>query len=488
MKLHTLATFVSLGLYVSADSILFNPPGFPPLPNPGQALQKSAPNGLNLNDIQGDILIGMRKPVEQFLFFSIANATAFKTQLKRNLPLITTTMQILSNTTTSPSTMVNIAFSQSGLTALGLTGAANNINDPAFAAGQVNDFMNLSDPGTVNWVPQFVGTKIHGVVLLASDKQARIDNTLASLKTKFGNSVKEIYSLKGAMRPAPNKGHEHFGFLDGISNPTITGFQDPKPGQAVVPAGEILVGQPGDNVTRPAWAKDGSFLVFRQLKQLVPEFNKFLADNPIIEPGLSKKQGSDLLGARMVGRWKSGAPIVLSPMFDDRQLGADENRNNNFTFAEPGQTKSDLNDQSKCPLSAHIRKTRPRADLGLPESNFHHIVRAGISYGPEVTAVESSSSKTKIERGLAFVAYQSNIAHGFQFLQESWANNQGFRQPGVGFDPIIGAAAGAARPVNGLDPKNPARNLTLTTDFVVSRGGEYFFAPSLSALANTLTV
>jgi deferrochelatase/peroxidase EfeB len=93
--------------------------------------------------------------------------------------------------------------------------------------------------------------------------------------------------------------------LDGISNPTITGFQDPKPGQAVVPAGGILVGLPGDNVTRPAWAKDGSFLVFRQLKQLVPEFNKFLADNPIVEPGLSKQQGSDLLGARMVGRWKS---------------------------------------------------------------------------------------------------------------------------------------------------------------------------------------
>lgn len=41
-----------------------------------------------------------------------------------------------------------------------------------------------------------------------------------------------------------------------------------------MPPGEILVGETGDSVTRPAWAKDGSFLVFRQLKQLVPEFNK----------------------------------------------------------------------------------------------------------------------------------------------------------------------------------------------------------------------
>jgi deferrochelatase/peroxidase EfeB len=97
-----------------------------------------------------------------------------------------------------------------------------------------------------------------------------------------------------------------FGFLDGISNPAVIGFTaNPMPGQANVSAGSILVGETGDSVTRPAWAKDGSFLAFRQLKQLVPEFNKFLTDNPIIEDGLTAQQGSDLLGARMVGRWKS---------------------------------------------------------------------------------------------------------------------------------------------------------------------------------------
>ncbi|KAJ7892195.1 fungal peroxidase [Mycena leptocephala] len=515
MKLHTLVTFISLGLGVSATgihdsrsphakraktSILFNPPGFPPLPSPGEVTHtKSVSTGLNLDDVQGDILIGMRKPVELFFFFSISNTKAFKAKLKRDiLPLITTTTQIFNNETAAPSTLVNIAFSQTGLFALNLTGDANNLNDPAFAAGQRH--------GNDELVPQFVGTSIHGVILFGSDTEKSINRTLASLQSKLGNTIVEKYSLRGAMRPPPNKGHEHFGFLDGISNPTINGFTA-KPGQAVVPASEILVGQPDDtSVTRPAWAKDGSFLVFRQLKQLVPEFNKFLADNPIVEPGLTPEQGSELLGARMVGRWKSGAPVVLSPMFDDPMLGKDDNRNNNFTFAEPGQPTSNLTDQSKCPLSAHIRKTRPRADLGLPETSIHHIVRAGIPYGPEVTSSEASSNTTQIERGLAFVAYQSNIKNGFQFLQKTWANNQGFRQPGVGFDPIIGtdswheifellswrviagANGGAERPVNGLDPTDPARNFTLSTDFVVSRGGEYFFSPSLSAIANTLSV
>lgn len=76
-------------------------------------------------------------------------------------------------------------------------------------------------------------------------------------------------------------------------------------GQAVVAPGTILLSETGDATTRPSWAKDGTFLVFRQLKQLVPEFNAFLTANPIVDGNLTAQQGSDLLGARMVGRWKS---------------------------------------------------------------------------------------------------------------------------------------------------------------------------------------
>lgn len=95
--------------------------------------------------------------------------------------------------------------------------------------------------------------------------------------------------------------------MDGISQPAVDGFGTPLPGQAVVSAGIILVGEDSDPSlsSRPTWATDGSFLAFRQLEQKVPEFNQFLSDNPINEPGLTPEQGSELLGARMVGRWKS---------------------------------------------------------------------------------------------------------------------------------------------------------------------------------------
>ncbi|KAJ6571984.1 dye-decolorizing peroxidase precursor [Mycena capillaripes] len=466
------------------SSLLINPDAQPDLPTVHAATAAASAASLNLDDIQGDVLIGMKKNQELFYFFSIADATDFKSKLSSDvLPLITTTSQLL-NVSTQPITALNIAFSQSGLEALNVT---DSLGDSAFAGGQFKDLKNLGDPGSANWVPEFAGTGIHGVLLFASDTVENINTAVSNLESKLGDSITKVYSLQAAARPGSEAGHEHFGYLDGISNPAVNGFTaKPMPGQAVVSSGTILVGETGDSVTRPAWAKDGSFLVFRQLQQLVPEFNKFLTDNPIVEDGLTAQQGSDLLGARMVGRWKSGAPIDLAPLFDDPELGADPTRNNNFTFAHPDATLA--TNQTRCPFSAHIRKTRPRADLGTPEDTFHHIMRAGIPYGPEVSDDEAASSTTSTERGLAFVSYQSNIGNGFRFLQQTWANSPNFVHSGVGVDPVIGALAGAQRLISGLDPTDATKTTTLTTDFVVSRGGEYFFSPSLSAIASKLSV
>lgn len=263
----------------------------------------------------------MKKNSELFFFFGITDATTFKSKLASDIhPLITSTTQLLS-VSTQPITAVNIAFSQSGLTTLGVT---DNLGDSLFAAGQTADATAIGDPGTGNWVPGFVGTSVHGVFLLASDTVDNVNAMLSEIQNSLGDSITEIHRLQGQARPGAEQGHERkflrnkvlahfiedypdFGFADGISQPAVTGFTaNVLPGQTPVPAGEFLLGEDGDSVTRPAWAKDGSFLVFRQMEQLVPEFNKFLLDNPIVEPGvLTAQEGSDLLGARMVGRWKS---------------------------------------------------------------------------------------------------------------------------------------------------------------------------------------
>lgn len=396
--------------------LIANPAPQPDLPSALEALSAAATASLNLTDIQADILVGMKKKKELFFFFSIKNAAQFKSKLASDIhPFITSTTQIL-NVATQPLTAVNLALSQSGLTTLDII---DFLGDPFYTAGQEADSAAIGDPGTGKWVQSFLGRSVHGVFLLASDTIENIDTTLSDVLSILGNSISESHRVQGAARPGSEEGHEHFGFMDGISQPAVKGFtQNPLPGQLAVNAGQILLAETGDLIPRPRWAKDGSFLVFRQLEQLVPEFNRFLSDNPISGPNLNltREEGSALLGARMLGRWKSGAPIDLAPLSDDPTLASDPMRNNNFTYHQGGGSSSD---KIRCPFAAHTRKTRPRGDF-TPEDPVNHIIRAGIPYGPEVTPEGSQSSKTdtSIERGLAFVAYQSNINSGFRFLQQ----------------------------------------------------------------------
>jgi hypothetical protein len=151
----------------------------------------------------------MKKKQELFFFFSIANATEFKAKLHTNIrPLITTTTQLLS-VASQPTTAVNIAFSNTGLLALGVT---DSLGDALFEQGQASDASALGDPGTVNWVPGFVGTSVHGVFILASDTSDNVINTLVNIQNIFGNVIVEIHRLQGAARPGSEEGHERNAF------------------------------------------------------------------------------------------------------------------------------------------------------------------------------------------------------------------------------------------------------------------------------------
>lgn len=225
----------------------------------------------------------------------------------------------------------------------------------------------------------------------------------------------------------------------------------------------------------------------------MPEFNSFLEAKalPVPTPILpGDPTGAELLGARLVGRWKSGAPVDSTPIRDDPALTTDS-QIDAFRF--------DPNSQTRCPFAAHIRKTNPRADLdAFGGTEVHRVIRRGMQFGPEVTpseaAVKASSTDSTLERGLLFVCYQSNIPNGFQFLQHSWANEPKF-PPGKdkapvnptitapGIDAIIGQ--GSVRELVGTDPNAQTSELPLPTEWVISKGGEYFFSPSISALQET---
>jgi len=465
-------------------------PGHPVLPELSQILTRNATSGnmLPLDNIQSDVLLGQKNPREMFYFFKINNPAVFKKVLKNKIhELITSVTTIVGPVEQQPNTFLNVAFTATGLHTLGIK---DDLNDPYFSAGQYADAKALGD--NLNWwEPNLKGTSTHGVFLLSSDDYSYVNETFAQINNWLGNSISTRYIVRATARPGTEKGHEHFGYSDGISQPAVDGFStEVLPGQTLLPPGKMLLGREGDLVPRPKWAVDGSFLAFRKLQEMRPEWEQWLLDNALQnEAGnLTKQEGADLLGARIFGRWKSGSPVDLTPDHDDTELGADRYRNNNFDYSHPG---SDIDsDQSRCPFSAHSRKMNGRADKNNNTNIENAMLRAGTAYGPEVTEQEQTLGKSIEDRGMAFVGYQSNIKNGFRFQQLQMGSNPDFpygkTDPTPGQDLIIGQTnGGQERIASGLDPIDQARDYT-AAEFIIARGGDYFFSPSISAVRDII--
>ncbi|KAG8835721.1 hypothetical protein FRC17_001512 [Serendipita sp. 399] len=463
---------------------------------------------VDLNNVQGDIVPGLPKAIEYFYFFQVVDVNYFRRAIKSFVVPNTTTAQYILNNRTQipppgglkPGTQfvgMNIGFSVFGLIKLGLV---ESLQDEAFHKGQRRDAKDLGDTGreqsgTFNpaWDREFL-TDIDGVfqVTAHDEDKARaflqeIDRAFGRIRSARSGSIHQVLLQRAAFRPPPETPNEHFGFRDGISKPEIKGvtFDDQNPmrfpGSPVVPLGLIVMGHDGDvdKANRPPWAKDGSFLVFRKLKSLVPEFNMFLrTEGPRLFPDMHPSKAADRLGARLFGRWKSGTPIVLSPHEDNPEIAKNNKLLNDFKYS---------NDQTSCPFSAHTRKAYPRNDM--PGSNAHLFRRQGIPYGPELGPGEEHV--TLQDRGLIFLAYQSSLVRGFKFIQQNSYNNPNFpagKANAPGYDPILGSNNNntGSRSISGADPSSPMQQLAFPTQFVESKGGEYFFVPSISTLRDRI--
>jgi deferrochelatase/peroxidase EfeB len=121
--------------------------------------------------------------------------------------------------------------------------------------------------------------------------------------------------------------------------------------------------------------------------------------------------GKEKLASKLVGRWRDGTPVKLPPERPDPEIAADRNRNSNFTFG------NDL-DGSRCPLSAHVRRTNPRDAFGFNGAlaNRRRISRRGMPYGPY--AAEDAPVSDEEERGIVFMALNASLFRQFEFVQQ----------------------------------------------------------------------
>lgn len=273
---------------------------------------------------------------------------------------------------------------------------------------------------------------------------------------------------------------EHFGYVDGISQPVMTApdlpnaaertRNDPSAGLNLV-----LVRDPFSDAPDAC----GSFYVFRKLEQNVSAFRsaeaKLARDLGLADKGLAE--------GMIVGRFRNGTPVVLSPT-----AATGPAKENNFNYGTDPGTKPDF--PQKCPFHAHIRKTNPRGDIGRQfgpapglddGERARRIARRGMTYGPRDPDL---SDAPKGGVGLLFQCYQASIPDQFAFMQNGWANNPGFVRPGAtGQDPVIGQGARSTEQTwpTGWGGKQQ-KSLPDMGQFVFNRGGEFFFAPSVPFL------
>ncbi|KAG8854897.1 hypothetical protein FRB96_007297 [Tulasnella sp. 330] len=367
----------------------------------------------DFDDIQGDVYPSFPKNFEWFFFFTIKNPKAFKADLANFIPKIATAAKTLEalkeisaakitasnaheSKPTIPLRLYQMALTGKSFYPLGL-GATENIRDKYWADGQLVDAYDLGDrPGSEStetkyepdWDPVWLKHQLHGVILCATHSYGECQLAEIEIKKIFKDSMNIVNIVKGRVRDEPERGHEHFGFNDGISQPAMRGLVNPHPGQLQCDPGVILIGHNGEPnpeaSSRAPWTKNSSMMVFRQLKQFVPEFNTFLKKNPTKLEKLTEEQAIALTGAKLFGRFKSGAPIDLVSEIDDPEIGSDPDKNNNFNYqASPlGQTR--------CPYAAHIRKMAPRFTTNEPLEKVLEqslIIRAAITYGDELKKV-----------------------------------------------------------------------------------------------------
>jgi Dyp-type peroxidase family len=274
-----------------------------------------------------------------------------------------------------------------------------------------------------------------------------------------------------ALPPFDGVAREHFGYRDRLSQPVIaeTGEQ-PTPGSgAAVRAGEFFLGYEDEAGSVPplprpeVLSRNGSYLAYLRMEEHVAAFREFLRQQA------NTPDGQELLAAKLMGRWRSGAPLVLCPDKDDPALGGDLQRTNDFLYKEADPYGY------RCPVGAHIRRMNLR-DTG-ENMQRRRMIRRGGTYGPPLP---EEAPDDGVERGIAAFIGCVSLIRQFEFTMNVWVNDPKFKDLDNERDPIVGAHDGT---FDMTVPKRPVRTrIKGLPAFTTIRGGAYFFLPGITAL------
>jgi deferrochelatase/peroxidase EfeB len=417
-----------------------------------------------------------------FFLLRVENAP-FARRTLGNLPITAGTLW-----DEKPDFCINVGLTFAGLTALGLAAASRASFPQEFVSDAFGRCAEVGDIGSCSadhWDYELGKPGLHAMLLLFAQSDQIRDAQTALLRQRFTDGGwSEIAMLPGDVLPGSKA---HFGYRDGFSQPTIDcGLGNPFPDtQPIAPPGEFLLGYPSqfDQFTYPLPVPDelgrnGSFMVLRILEQDCTAFDTLLAQS-------QERYGieGELLAAKIVGRWRNGTPLTLSPDSDSPTQPLALSELNQYDYAPTDAHGGVYDDRRgyRCPIGSHMRRANPRgATVAGNGGSRHRIIRRGVPYGPPY---DPSHPNDGIERGLLGLFIGVSIKDQFEFLMSEWINGSAFAPRIDGTtDPILGNSAEGQNKF--VIPRENAAPVVIS-DFprlVTTRGSAYTFLPSLTGI------
>lgn len=455
----------------------------------------AATASLELANIQGDVLRAYGNAYDRtsYLFARIDDAARGRAWLGGLVDRVTSAEPWMGP---KPETTLNVAVTYAGLAALGVPGRVRQTFSEEFQQGMARRAEVLGDTGQsspAGWDDGLGTDAAHVLVTINAQTTERLQQELAAFQSELhgAGGVEIVNAQHAELLPGVR---EHFGFGDGFAQPAVEGVTDHKSaggGAALADGrwrplapGEFIVGYP-DEDTRvdpqgrlpdaPAdpLGRDGTYMVYRKLHQDVALFRKTLRE----AARLYHAGDEEKLRAKVVGRWPNGTPLVTSPDQPDPEFDAADPRANDFRYLDVDEGGC------RCPIGAHIRRANPRDALGwkgLAGSGLlsfrHRVIRRGMPYGPLLPEGAEDDGQ---DRGLVFVCFNASISRQFEGIQVQWLNDGNIFHLGHDKDFLLGDSGSSGKmTVQGDRPFF----LSPQKSFVTTKGGEYLFAPGLTAL------
>ena len=443
--------------------------------HPGNTVERPQVT-IELDDVQATVL--RQRPAPYFgthVLLHVDDPRAGRALLRRLTPHVDSAAEWWK----ASNAWLAVAISYTGLETLGLPQESLQSFPEAFRVGMAARAPELRDDGVNDpkkWEFPFGTGQVHIGLTAFSDSMEKWHDVVAVAREQYEDiaGVTVLQTQDFGQQPDDLN---PLGYRDGIDQPPIEGSGvAPLPGQGrPIKAGEFVLGYPGEaGVPLPAPSPDvlgrnGTYVGLRKYQTRVGAFNRFLRANGKTE------EDRERLAAKLVGRWRSGAPLTVAPEVDNAALGKDPLRNNDFDYANDPHGR-------QVPLGSHIRRMNPRdTDLArLTDVNLHRVIRRGTTYGPPYDPNAVSDEDDEVPRGAYFLFISAKAMATIEFLQQEWVNDGNFMRLGDEHDPIIGLQQEDA---TFTIPREPVRRRIHGIEtFNALRGGEYFFMPSLSAL------